>query len=867
MHSSRVHLVVAALVLALAPFTARPAQVAMRNSSARVDSLIALMTLEEKLGFLHGARDPEPAVGNNSAGYMAGVARLGIPPLRFTDGPAGIRTSLPATALPAPVALAATFDPALARRFGDVMGREGIARNQDVLLSPMTNIVRVPQGGRNFETLGEDPLLAARIVGEEIRGIEGAGMIATVKHYAANNFERERQRVDVVVDARTLHEIYLPAFEAAAKAGVGSVMCSYNRVNGVHACQHRALLTDELRTRFGFGGWVMTDWFAAHDTSALAAGLDQEMPGFALGPGGTAFGEQMQAAVQGGRIPEAAVDRAVRRILLQMDRMGMLDGRPRTRPAIDTAVGSAVAHEVALRGAVLLRNERATLPIARADLASIVVIGPTAKTPLIGGGGSAAVVPFHTESALAALERRAGRSIRWLPGVDLDGVAVPATALGSTGVRGLLRVAGAPAVSFAGGPPPGPPAPAPADAPAPRRDVQLDFTGARALPTGTSWTWTGTITAPVTGAYDLRLQTDGGAGTLSIADSLRARTGTLFGGGSLLKTADGLTSSTTTLRLVAGQRVPIRVTIDGRPSPFTGMGFGGGPRPVQVRLAWSTPQRRQQFVDDAARAARSARTVLVFAHDEGTEGADRASLALPERQDAMVDAVARANPRTVVVLQTGSAVTMPWLARTGAVLEMWYPGQDGGDATAALLLGEESPSGRLPVTFPRREADAPTADPARYGGDPLRVSYSEGTLVGYRWYDTRAIAPLFAFGHGLSYTRFEYSDLAVRPEGDGWAVTFRVRNAGATRAADVPQVYVGAPAQAPVPMAARQLAGFARVELAPGEAREVTVRVEPRALSYWSSATNDWVLPPGAREVMIGASSRDLRLRGSIGGN
>lgn len=853
-----------ALLLGIPLALAKPASVAAQASSARVDSLIRAMTLDEKLGFLHGARDPEPAVGLNSAGYMPGVPRLGIPPLRLTDGPAGIRTSAPATALPAPVALAASFDTGLARRYGAVMGREGLARNQDVLLAPMVNIVRVPQAGRNFETLGEDPLLASRLVVAEIGGIQGAGLIATVKHYAANNFENQRQRVDARVDARTLNEIYFPAFEAAAKAGVGSAMCSYNRVNGTYACSNRQLLTDALRNRFGFTGWVMTDWFAAHDLSALQAGLDQEMPGVAFGRGGVYFADSLRDAVRSGRIPESAVDQAVRRILTQMDRFGLLSGTPRTRPAIDTAADAAVARDVAERGAVLLRNERGVLPIARENLASIVVIGPTAKMPLVGGGGSAHVLPFHRTSALAALERRAGVPIRYFAGIDLDGEAVPATAfhVSPEGAAGLTRTAGAPAGRF-----PGTAAAPEAPAAAPRgpaqTDAQIDFTGARALPQGSAWTWTGVITAPATGEYDLKLQTDGGRGTLSVADTLRAQTGG-FGGASLIPTSDGLTNSTTTLHLAAGRPLAIRVTIDGRQSPQAAAFGGGAEKPLQVRLAWSTPEHRRRLLAEAAAAARGARHVLVFAHDEGTEGSDRSSLALPARQDALIDAVTRANPRAVVVLNTGSVVLMPWVARTGAVLQVWYPGEEGGEATAALLVGEANPAGKLPVTFVRRAADAPTSVVARYPGVDQRADYSEGNLVGYRWYDTKGVAPLFPFGHGLSYTHFAYSGLAVRPGGDGFDVSFRVRNTGRVRGAEVPQVYVGAPASPPEPMPVKQLAGFDRVELAPGEERPVTIHVGARELAYWSPARGDWEVAVGRRDVLVGSSSRDIRLRGTL---
>lgn len=831
--------------------TAALAQAATSARDARIDSLIRAMTLDEKLGFLHGTADPQPAVGLHSAGYMAGVPRLGIPPLRLTDGPAGIRTAAPATALPAPVALAASFDTSLAREYGGVIGRDGLARNQDVLLSPMVNIVRLPQAGRNFETLGEDPFLASALVAPEVEGIQHAGLIATVKHYAANNFERGRQGVDAVVDDRTLHEIYLPAFESAVRAGVGSVMCSYNKVNGTQACANRELLTDDLRKRFGFTGWVMTDWFAFHDLSALEAGLDQEMPGLSAPgrPRGVFFADTLREAVRSGRIPESSVDTAVARILRQMDRFGLLGSAPRHRPALDAAGDSSAAVRVATEGAVLLRNERATLPIATGDLERIVVIGPTARTPLVGGGGSARVLPLRTTSLLSALGRRAGAEVRYVPGIDLDGEAVPASVLAQSvnGAPGLQRSADGQSQS--------------------QIDAQVDFTGARALPAGTSWTWTGVLTAPRTGEYDVRLQTSGGRGNVTLVrapnDTVRSAGG-IFGGQSLLPTTDGLGNTVITTHLAAGQHVALRIVADGRPSPFGGFMGATRAQPLQVRLAWSTPDRRGRFVHEAVAAARDAKRVVIMAHDEGTEGADRPSLALPAHQDALIDAVSRANPHTVVVLNTGSAVVMPWLAHTGAVLEMWYAGQEGGEATARLLTGEANPAGRLPVTFPKRLADTPTADSSRYPGIHGRATYDEGIFVGYRWYDAKHVAPLFPFGYGLSYSRFAYSNLEARPSGGGYDVGFTVRNIGRRSGVEVAQVYVGPPTPAPDRFAPKQLAGVARVELVPGEERHVTVHVDRRALSYWSSTQHGWVLATGGRPLFIGASSRDVRLRGTL---
>ena len=451
---------------------------------------------------------------------------------------------------------------------------------------------------------------------------------------------------------------------------------------------------------------------------------------------------------------------------------------------------------------------------------------------------------------MEALERRAGpgAQLRHLMGMELDGVPIPASALapplGTQGAaRGLLR-------STADSVPLG-------------VDPVVAFSGATALPPGSSFTWTGTLTVPTTGEYEIRLHTAGGRANLSL-DGARVGGGG-FGGGSLLPTLDGLGNSGGTVRLEAGVPHEIFVTATSNLRPDAGGAVPEG-APLQLRLAWITPERREADLEEAATAAPEAGAVVLFAHQEGTEGADRPSLSLPGAQDQLIARVAAANPRTVVVLNTGAPVLMPWIDEVGAVLQVWYAGQEGGETTAALLLAEANPRGKLPVSFPLTETGHATGDPERYPGREGRVAYDEGVFVGYRWFDAEGVEPLFPFGHGLSYTTFGYADLDVRPMGDGYEVAFTLTNTGSVAGVEVPQLYLGHPDTPPVPMAPKALADFRSVELAPGQSIRVSLRIDGRALSYWSEADGAWVALPGARPVYVGSSSRDIRLRGATGG-
>ncbi|MFD3781712.1 beta-glucosidase [Streptomyces sp. NPDC058612] len=776
------------------------------DGAARVDSLLERLTLEEKTALLHGARDPAPL---GQAGYVPGVPRLGIPALRLADGPAGVRVATPATALPAPVLLASAFDPALAREYGRVLGREGRALGLDVLLAPMANLIRTPYAGRNFETFAEDPRLTADLVAEVIRGIQDEGLIAAVKHFALYNQEKGRDTVDVIAAERTLHETELRGFEAAVAAGAGAVVGAYNKVNGVYACESGPLLGEVLRGAWGFDGWVISDREAVHSTvAAISAGLDVEMPG------ATHFGAPLREAVRGGSVSQDTVDLAVHRVLSTLDRFGLLTDRPAARPARDAAAGARTARKVAAAGAVLLRNERGTLPLAGAAARSIAVIGPTGQVPFVSGGGSAHVVPDAAAAPLAAIRQRAGNgsTVRHALGEDLYGRPLPPV---------LLR----------------PPA-------------DLDD---RRLEAGRTWSHEGTFTLTAADEWTLLVHYTGQRPSVRLDGEelfpVRQGVAEQFAGGLLGTAPDGMAVRRRTLALKAGAH---RLAVSAR----------GGAAGQRFRLRLTTRASRAADLAEAVKAAKAARSVVLFAYEDATEGTDRTSLALPGGQERLIEAVAAANPRTTVVLNTSSSTTMPWLSRTGAVLQTYYPGQEGAGATADILFGDVDPGGRLTQTFPADEDATPFGgNPLRYPGVGGRQEHTEGVHVGHRWYDAQRTAPLFPFGHGLSYTTWQYEKLVVRPEHGGLRVEFTVRNTGRRKGTEVAQVYVGPSPELKLDQPVRALAGYRRLTLAPGQAQRVTVTIDPRALSSWDPERHAWVLGGGRREVFAGRSSRELPLR------
>ncbi|MGO8720880.1 MAG: glycoside hydrolase family 3 C-terminal domain-containing protein [Acidobacteriaceae bacterium] len=655
----------------------------------RADLLIHAMTLNEKITMVHGV-DPRPITGY--VGYVSPNPRLGIPALRLADGRAGVGNGAKdVTLLPAPIAAAASWDTALLHTFGEVLGNEEWRKGTNVSLAPSIDVVRVPEWGRTFESYGEDPYFNGQMAIAEIQGIQSQGPIANANMYLTMNQENNRFKEDSVVDRRTLHEIYLPPFEAAVEEGhVGTVMCAYVKTNGTYSCENPYLLTTLLKKQLEFQGWVMSDWGATHSAIPSAiAGLDQEMPGAKY------YGEPLKAAVENGQVPMATLDEHVRRILVTMFRFGLFD-KPQTGTwdaYVRTPAHAAFALRAAEQGTVLLKNADNILPLSETELIAVIGAAGGLKPKASGGGSSGMVAPY----VIAPVE----------------------------GIR--KRLAGHAQVSYADG-------------------------------------------------SDLA---------------------------------------------------------------------------------------------KAAEVARSAKVAIVFVNTNDSEGRDRPDLELPNHQDELVRDVANANPNTIVVLDTGGPVLMPWIDKVRGVIEAWYSGQEDGNAIAAILYGDVNPSGKLPLTFPGTATEIPTSTREQWPGINGTSTYSEDLDVGYRWYDANHVQPLFPFGFGLSYTTFRLSDLSATPKKIGGAdsdrkvqVSLKVTNTGKRAGAEVIQVYVEQPRKNGEPP--RQLRAFSKVKLTAGQTQQVTLHLTQRSFSIYDPELHRWEVRNGDYGIFVGTSSRDLPLHSDV---
>ena len=788
-----------------------------------IDGVLGALTLEQKVALLSGA----------DAWHT--VELPGVPALRCSDGPAGVRGTSwqgPASAsFPCGTALGATFDPELVEEVGRALGREALSKGVNVLLAPTVNLHRTPIGGRNFECISEDPHLTARVAVGYVRGLQSARVAACIKHFIANDTEHERMTISSEVDERTLRELYLVPFEAAVApvdeggAGVRAVMSSYNRINGTYACDNRPLLRDVLRDELGFGGVVFSDWFGTHSAAAsLEAGLDLEMPGPPI-----ERGDQLVVAVRDGEVGEQRVDESVRR-LLELFVWSQVGERSTAERTDDSPETRELIRRTAAAATVLLKNDGDVLPLAATS--SIALIGPNAERGQIQGGGSAQVRPRHPSRLLGALRDR-GLDVTHEQGCSIDKL-LPA-------VRGRFTIAYADHHGNAAEQALGRLSMVWMDPPAPnidRRRFTATVSGSFTPDVSGEWTFGVTAVGPI------RLAVDGA----TIVDLPAGLTGGAFFGNANVE-------ERVTVPLQAG--VPCHIdVVHGEPDTVHLRAFSIG----AVGPADSSAIERAVA---AAAAAEVAVVVVGTNSDWESEGDDRDTMDLPGDQDELIRRVAAANPRTVVVINAGSPVTMPWVGDVAAVMQIWFPGEALGDAVADVLLGDAEPGGRLPVTIPVVLGDTPAFEhhPGREG----KAVYAEGRLIGYRWYDTRDVAPLFPFGHGLGYTTFELGAASVtgNPD-DGVRVTVPVVNIGGRDGSTVVQCYVEPPRSGDDDQPRRVLVAFAKVALGAGASSTVELALGRRAFATWDVAAHAWVVRPGTYALTVGTSSRALDPAGTV---
>ncbi|WP_433376465.1 glycoside hydrolase family 3 protein [Actinoplanes sp. CA-142083] len=780
-----------------------------------IEDVITQLSLEEKVSLLAG----------QDFWSLPAIERIGLRSLVMSDGPIGVRGTGwapddPSIALPSPTALAAAWDPELAETAGRLLGQESRRKGVHVLLGPTVNLQRTPLGGRHFECYSEDPLLSGEVAVGFVRGVQAQGVGTTVKHLVGNDFETDRMEVDVRIDERTLREIYLAPFERVVEAGGWGVMSAYNGVNGSSMASNGRLQDEILKREWGFDGVVVSDWRAARSTvGAALGGLDIAMPQLE-----NPWGAALVSAVRSGEVPEEVIDDKVRRVLRLAQRVGALGDIPEmSEVSLD---GDRIAHEVATRSFVLARNENFALPLEAAGLTRVAVIGALAMDARVLGGGSAQVSPPHTISPLEGLARAlSGVDVEYAIGADPRPFLPALHSPTEVTIGDLSFTVDPAAVRWIGSLPGG-----------------LDKDEVEGLRLVTTYTpgEGGEHTFAVSGFGTFKLSVDGVIryeGTLHPAGTGRADL--------LLSPRE----QRVLVELTAG--VPVRIELEQTIAR-------GAAHSVATTLGHRPPAPDEDgmIAEAATLAAESDVAVVVVGTTEQveSEGFDRKSLALPGRQDELVARVAAANPRTIVVVNAGSPVLMPWSSSVAAVLLTWFPGQEAGAALADVLLGVTEPGGRLPTTWPRAEADCPVFAIEPKGGV---VAYDEGVFVGYRGWLRSGKTPLYAFGHGLGYTTWHYEEMVV----NATEAVVTLTNAGARSGREVVQVYVSSSAPSPLPRPARWLAGFANVEAHPGETVTVRIPLPPRTFQVWDEG---WQTVPGDYTVAAAHAVDDLRLEAPL---
>jgi beta-glucosidase len=796
----------------------------------RVQDLSNRLTPEEKLALLGGT------------GFTTQpIPRLEVPAMGMVDAGQGVRggtdgTQGAATAFPCGALMASTWDTSLISRIGRAIGEE--ARNKgtgaSILLGPAVNIHRTPLGGRNSEYMSEDPFLAARLAVAYIQGLQSSGAAACIKHFACNNQETDRSDINSTVSERALREIYLPAFEAGVKEGkVWAVMSSYNEVNGRHASANPVLLKDILKGEWGFTGLVMSDWGGVHETAVVQAGNDLEMP-----TGDNMSVAKLKAALADGSVTQAAVDDSVCRILRTIIRVGLLDGPQHPDGSlVNSQEHDQLAREAATKGIVLLKNDHDLLPLDCSQIKSIAVIGEAAQNLQVGALGSPEVKPRHASQLLDAIKNRAGYllTVRYAAARN-DGELVPGSAIrqadGSAGFRAEyfknMDLQGQPELT--------------------RTEDRINLVSpdspAPGMPTSQfSVRWTGKLVAPESGAYTLSFTGDDGYRVFLDDKPLIDH----WSNGSA-------TTGAAQATLKAGKSYDLRIEYYQDGGDFT------------AQFGWQLPD--QTPYADAVEVAKHSDVAVVCVSTRHTEseGNDRPSMDLPDSQSTLIRAVAAVNPNTIVILNNGAPVLMKdWLPRVPALLEAWFPGQEGGAALAAILFGDANPSGKLPDTIAASRGDYP--DVGNYPGKNHEVNYAEGIYVGYRHFDRAGIEPLFPFGFGMSYTSFEYKHLklsAAKLTPDGSLVaTVDVSNTGHRAGEEVVELYAYDP-YPKIDRPLRELKGFSKILLQPGETKNVRFVIKARDFAYFDVPGHQWTAGAGAYEIGIGASSRDMRLTAKL---
>ncbi|HBH85169.1 MAG TPA: hypothetical protein DDY34_15420 [Bacteroidales bacterium] len=808
----------------------------------RVESIMRLMTPEEKADMLAGV----------DMWHLKGIERLGIPSIQVTDCGHGITIILDkegnwvgnATCFPTAAAQAATFNRSLIEEVGSALGRETRATGSAFLLAPMVNIKRHPLNGRNYELFSEDPLLSGEMAASFIKGVQSEDVGAVIKAYTANNQQTNQSVIDVQMDERTLQEIYLPAFRIPVyKADPWGVMTAYNGLNSFRTSASKHLLTEVLKEDWKYEGFVVSDWRAVKSISSLYAGLDIEMPG----PGNYLTKDNVLKAIADNSLTSDELDDKVRRILRALVRTRLLDyEKPHLNSELNSQKHKLLTRKVAEEGIVLLKNEKTTLPFKK-TIKKLAVIGPNASQARLGGGGSASVSPFYSVSPLDGIRNLCGpdTEILFEEGCGLGGnmevVGSKYLRAEKNGLTGKCLKGDYYANSDLTGQPA-----------CTEMDESVNFSWGWANPKpqigkeGYSVRWRGQLIPPVTGSYKIGISAAGCGHRLYLKDSLIIDQ---WDTGSIDNFETDFTSGSRNVSVAFDKNIPVDIKIEFKKR--TNRNF--------IRFEWEVPGSNS--IESVKKIAGECDAVVIFAglsnFFEGGNN-DRPDILLPGEQNRLISEVSEVNPKTVVVLINGSAIAMPWIDKVNAVIEAYYPGQEGGNAIADILFGKVNPSGKLPETFPVLLSDCPAF--GNYPGEGNTVKYSEGIYVGYRHYDTKNVEPLFPFGHGLSYTTFEYSDLVIDKTGNTFNSSFKVKNSGEVDGAEVVQLYlrdIVSSEHRPQ----KELKNFEKLFLKAGETKTVTFKITDEDLSFFSEKQNKWMYEHGDFEALIGSSSRDIRLK------